>query len=90
MLVFWKKCSYILSNNVLSVTGVKITANWQSIPGRLTRISRGKAGVWGVNKHGHIFRLNSDGSIFSELVDLFGHSSNHSLFKSKSNRKQFE
>ena len=34
---------------------------WSSIPGRLTRISRGRAGTWGVNKHGHIYRLNSNG-----------------------------
>ena len=50
-----------------SVKNVKITAKWESIPGRLTRISRGKAGVWGVNKHGHIYRLNSNGMIFCKI-----------------------
>ena len=43
---------------------VQVTAKWSSIPGRLTRISKGKAGVWGVNKSQNIYRLNSDGKYF--------------------------
>ena len=42
---------------------VHVTAKWSSIPGRLTRISKGKAGVWGVNKHQNIYRLNANGDI---------------------------
>ena len=42
-------------------SGVAVTAKWQAIPGRLTRISKGRSGVWGVNSGGNIYKLNSNG-----------------------------
>ena len=59
---------HLISANMVvrpaGATNVRITARWQSIPGRLTRISRGRAGTWGVNRHGHIFKLNSNGNLY--------------------------
>ena len=42
-------------------SGVAVTAKWQAIPGRLIRISKGRSGVWGVNRGGNIYKLNSNG-----------------------------
>ena len=50
-------------------TNVRITARWRVIPGRLTRISKGRAGVWGVNRHGHIYRLNRNGKYKTQHQD---------------------
>jgi len=46
-------------------TGIK--AAWEQIPGGLTRISKGNSGVWGVNKHDNIYRLNADGRSWTQI-----------------------
>ena len=56
-------------------TNVQVTAKWVRIPGGLTRISKGKAGVWGVNKNQDIFRLNANGEYFLLELLLFVESS---------------
>ena len=61
----WSKLNVIKNLNP-GTTNVRITARWRVIPGRLTRISKGRAGVWGVNRHGHIYRLNSNGKLYSK------------------------
>ena len=45
----------------------RITAKWVRIPGGLTRISKGNSGVWGVNRHDHIYKLNSNGKSWTRI-----------------------
>ena len=51
-----------------------ITAAWKQIPGGLTRISKGKSGVWGVNSGANIYQLNSNGKPFSKNCSNIVHS----------------
>jgi len=45
-----------------------LTARWAAIPGRLTRISKGRAGVWGVNRYQNIYVLNSNGRSWTHVA----------------------
>ena len=55
------KTSYILTLTNIPAPKLAISAAWKLIPGGLTKISKGKSGVWGVNRVGGIYRLNGDG-----------------------------
>ncbi|XP_063689003.1 uncharacterized protein LOC134822077 [Bolinopsis microptera] len=48
----------IVAMVAMVTSGVAVTAKWQAIPGSLTRISKGRSGVWGVNRRGNIYKLN--------------------------------
>ena len=45
-----------------------ITAAWQQIPGRLSKISKGESGVWGVQSNDNIYRLNTDGKTWTKIA----------------------
>ena len=45
-----------------------IHSDWQKIPGSLNGISTGDSGIWGVNKAGNIFKLNTDGNSWTKIT----------------------
>ena len=62
-----KKCNY----DCRVQTGIK--GGWVRIPGGLTRISKGNAGIWGVNAANNIFRLNPDGQSWTMVSGGLAH-----------------
>ena len=62
---------------IFAAPKLTISGGWKLIPGGLTKISKGKSGVWGVNRNDQIYSLNSDGmyrrddNVFLSLCDRY-------------------
>jgi len=75
----------------------KLTGTWSVIPGGLTRIAKGKSGIWGVNVHGGIYQLNADGKSWTKIAgalvqvasgaEVWGVNSGDNIYKYLGNNK---